>query len=404
LTFSPSISVIVLNRDRIPELGRVLKALCHQSIRDFELIVVSNQVEKIVRVYPELKRARCVAYDAANVSGARNAGLAVAQAGIVAFCDDDAVPEPRWLAHLTAPFASPAVGGTGGAVRGRNGVSIQWNRTEVDGTGTDWPLPCHGMDQHPQRVLKTVGTNCAFRASALRSIGGFDEAYKFFLDEADVDWRLVQAGWELAVQPEAEVHHAFAAGEYRSANRVPASLFEIGASKAYFCKQHGEGLDIPAALDQFRQSQSHRLFRLMGLGLLPGSRIRPMLQELEDGMREGSAREARLSSGQMQKLDSQPYCSGPPPKPVLLTSNRLNARRKRRDAARMAAEGHQVTLLEFARTTRMLTVRFTDEGYWHHRGGAYGRAERTDPLFRLAKKSTRLSEELRRIRMQRPFT
>ena len=293
MTFSPSISVIVLNRDRIPELGRLLKALSHQTVRDFELIVVSNQVDTITRKFPALKRARCVAYAKANVSGARNAGLSVAQADVVAFCDDDAVPEPRWLAHLTAPFAFDEIGGTGGAVRGRNGVSIQWNRTEIDGLGVDWPLPVHGADQHPQRVLKTVGTNCAFRTGALRSIGGFDEAFRFFLDEADVDWRLVRAGWQLAVQPEAEVHHAYAAGEYRSANRVPASLYEIGASKAYFCKRHGEGLDRADALASFRQSQSHRLFRLMGLGLLPGGRMRPMLSELDDGMAEGAAHAGR---------------------------------------------------------------------------------------------------------------
>ncbi|MCB2152739.1 MAG: glycosyltransferase, partial [Rhodobacteraceae bacterium] len=57
---------------------------------------------------------------------ARNLGLAAAAGEIVAFIDDDAVPEPRWLARLTAPFADPGIAAAGGFVVGRNGISFQW--------------------------------------------------------------------------------------------------------------------------------------------------------------------------------------------------------------------------------------------------------------------------------------
>ncbi|MCB2123539.1 MAG: glycosyltransferase, partial [Rhodobacteraceae bacterium] len=66
---------------------------------------------------------------------ARNLGLAAAAGEIVAFIDDDAVPEPRWLARLTAPFADPGIAAAGGFVVGRNGISFQWRASCADSHG-----------------------------------------------------------------------------------------------------------------------------------------------------------------------------------------------------------------------------------------------------------------------------
>ena len=99
------------------------------------------------------------------------------------------MPEPTWLERLVEPFQDADTGAAGGLVRGRNGVSVQWGFQEVDGYGNDWPVPASGAAffgaPTPGRVLKTVGTNCAFRRAALAAIGGFDEAYRFFLEETD---------------------------------------------------------------------------------------------------------------------------------------------------------------------------------------------------------------------------
>lgn len=404
---APLVSVVVLNRDRIRSLARTLIALKHQSLRGFEVVVVSNQTETIKREIPQIAHTTLVPLAEANISRARNLGVAAAHGQIIAFCDDDAVPEPTWLERLVEPFHDPNTGAAGGLVRGRNGVSVQWGFQEVDGYGNDWPVPASGAAffgaPTPGRVLKTVGTNCAFRRAALAAIGGFDEAYRFFLEETDANWRLAAAGWQIAGVPAAEVHHGYGPSALRTSERIPRSLHEIGASKIYFCRSHGEAGRITEELDGFRDDQRRRLTRAVLLGLLPPTAVSSLLTTLEAGYIAGARRTAQLPKDlQCPRSEARPYATGPKPDSFLLAHVGVFRRRNRRAAAEAARSGAQtVTLIELDYTARPLTVRFTDDGYWHHRGGLLGQTGRSEPLVRLTDLRQRRPKEIARVAAQR---
>lgn len=402
---APLVSVIIPNHDRVAELGRALKALKFQTFRDFEVIVVSNQTAVVADRFSEIADAHLVSFQEANISAARNAGIAQAQGEVIAFLDDDAVPEATWLARLIAPFDDPKIGAVGGVVRGRNGVSFQWGPQEVDCFGNDWPLAFDGDrisdPSEPHRVLKTVGTNCAFRAEALREVG-FDTAYRFYLDETDLNWRLVEKGWSAVIVSDAEVHHGYAGSSYRTSERVPKSFKEIGASKAYFCKRFGDPARVPEELDGFRRDQRTRLIRSMELGLLPPSEVSGLIDSLEEGFVEGAQRVPQLRNLQKSVREFKRYCGQEEmTAPVLLTTTLLKRRQTHELARRTCDETHPVTVFDFSYTALMLTVRFTDDGYWLHRGGIFGRGVRKGPLFRCTNLMQRTKKEAIRIALQR---
>lgn len=390
-------SVVVLNRDRLASLAKTVRALQQQTRRDFDLTVVTNQAARITGALPGLAAARVVPFEAANVAAARNAGIAACGGDIIAFCDDDAVPEPTWLARLTSGLEDPQIGGVGGLVRGRNGVSVQWGPQEVDRYGNDWPLPPSATTATtPGRVLKAVGTNCAFRRAALAEVGGFDATYRFFLDETDVCWRLAAAGWGLRFVADAEVHHGYCKSAYRTAERAPRSLFEIGASKAAFCARFGDPDSIETELRGFAAAQRVRLLKAMHLGLMEPGQVAPVLASLHAGYAAGRTRTRDLPAT-LDGAPGQPFAHGPKPAASVLSSGVIGRRARRRAARALAQSGAVATLLTHSPTALMMTVRFTEDGYWQHRGGIFGRTARTEPLFRLRRRKDWIAREILRI-------
>jgi len=85
-----------------------------------EVVVVVDHNEPLYRrAARELSGVTVLRNDCPErgVSGNRNTGVYHLDTPLVALLDDDAYAHPGWLAGLVAPFADPAVCGTGGAIR-----------------------------------------------------------------------------------------------------------------------------------------------------------------------------------------------------------------------------------------------------------------------------------------------
>ncbi len=173
----------MVSRHRPQALALCLQALTLQDHPAFEVVLVADP--QSLRVRPDLT-VRRVAFDEPNISAARNAGIAAAAGDVVAFIDDDAVPEPTWLSRLVAPFSDARVRPPAGSSRGRE-RDLRWQcraerigrdgravPTAIAGAGTAL-LEC-GCDRAGQ---DTLGTNCAFRRAALSELGGFDPAFAY---------------------------------------------------------------------------------------------------------------------------------------------------------------------------------------------------------------------------------
>lgn len=226
----PRTSVVVATRDGAGRLARTLDSLLAQDHPDFEIVVVDNAsattaTRDLVRhKYTGLEtvEVRYVREPVPGLATAHNRGVAVADGLVVAFTDDDVVADPHWLTALTGPFAGdPRLGCTTGLIlpaRLRTPAQIL---LESHGGFAKGFEPCTYDPRHPpadQPLFPFTagsfgsGANMAFRAAALRGIGGFDPATGTGTparggDDLYAFVAVLAAGHRLRYSPEALVWH-----------------------------------------------------------------------------------------------------------------------------------------------------------------------------------------------------
>lgn len=199
----PRVSVIVPSHHRPAMLHRCLTALAGQDLpnEDFEIVVVHDGPSDAARRLAAGWTARLGASGGpalrylspphAGPAAARNAGWRAAAADIVAFTDDDTVPEPGWLAAALGAMTS--------------GVDAVWGRIVV-------PLPRRPTDYEVDaaRLSRSqfVTANCVCRKHWLERLGGFDERFEqAWREDSDLWFRLLDAGARVRHASNAVVVH-----------------------------------------------------------------------------------------------------------------------------------------------------------------------------------------------------
>ena len=222
----PSVSAIICTLGRTEPLRACLEALRQQTLRPDETIVVlgpcETAAEEFLATQAHIRLGRT---PLANLCVSRNLGVRSARGEVVAFCDDDAVPQPEWLEHLVAPFRDARVGGSGGRVDDARHAppTVAFQNGIVRLSGRQVRVRAEPGDYNNPRGPWSncvCGCSCAFRRAALDAIGGFDEFIEFAYDEVDVCLRLIRAGYAIAHAPRAVVLHALAAGGHRQDDLV----------------------------------------------------------------------------------------------------------------------------------------------------------------------------------------
>lgn len=405
------VSVIIVSRHRAVALARCLTGLRQSDHPAFEVIVVADPAA-VADLRAQGLPIKLAAFDLANISAARNLGLRLAAAPLVAFIDDDAVPEPTWLARLVAPFADPRVVAATGFVRGRNGISFQWRAAQVDAHGCDHPLAVapEASSLHaasPRRAVKTQGTNCAFRRDALLAMGGFDESFWFYLDEADVNMRMARSGATsgalTAVVPLAQVHHGFDASARRRGDRVPLSLHEIGASSMIFLRRHATPVDFAPSIARLRAEQRTRALRLMIKGAIEPREVGRLMATLETGLTDGAQRVLPMLAP-LPATDTAflPMPETGPRAGVVIAGRPWHRATCKVRARAAVAKGAIATVFILSPTALFHRHVFHPDGYWMQQGGIFGRSDRDQPLMQIREFSSRLAQEIGRICRLRP--
>lgn len=216
------VTVVINTCDRGKYLGDTLEGLKQQTYTNFEVVLVNgpsiDNTEEVALSYN-------VRYFRApfNISISRNVGIKNAAGDIIAFIDDDAVPEPDWLFDLVKAYKDPRVAAAGGFVYNSDGSDFQYKYGAIDIWGYPITNTKEAYDfnapEGPYYNIN-IGTNASYRRSALIEVGGFDEEIEYYHDESDVCVRIIKAGYKVAQLDNAFVHHKFAPSFRRNTKRV----------------------------------------------------------------------------------------------------------------------------------------------------------------------------------------
>jgi cellulose synthase/poly-beta-1,6-N-acetylglucosamine synthase-like glycosyltransferase len=211
-----SVVICAYTTDRWDDLCAAVASVADQSVPAHEVVVVVDHNPGLAERARTLPEVRVVANDRGRgLSGARNTGIAATTGDVVAFLDDDATADRRWLEHLVGALAVPDVLVAGGtALPAWAAGRPAWFPEEFD-----WVVGCtyrHGATGgRPVAVRNPLGCNMAFRREAFELAGGFREgigrigSHPLGCEETELCIRLGQAAPDAVVlhEPRAVVHH-----------------------------------------------------------------------------------------------------------------------------------------------------------------------------------------------------
>jgi GT2 family glycosyltransferase len=207
----PPVSVIIASRDRPQMLADVIRSVLAGRVTPDELVIVDQSARPQPDVgdldQPDGCRVRYVRPGTVGLSRANNAGARLAAHEVLVFTHDDVLVDSTWLAALLAAHMDL---GSDVVVTGRVAATEPEQEGAFAPALRDDVKPASYFGRLGFDVLKPM--NVLITKQTFLGVGGFDERLGPGTpfpgaEDADLGFRLLEAGHRIDYRPEAVVRH-----------------------------------------------------------------------------------------------------------------------------------------------------------------------------------------------------
>ena len=219
----PLVTVVVVNRNRRDLLRECLRSIAKQVYRNVEVIVVDNgsaDGSETVTSERELSQLPIRLIKNSNNRGfcaANNQALRFVLGKYIALINNDAEADRTWLSALVAALeANPGFGMAASKILLHGDRSIIHKAGHLiypDGQNRGRGTGEQDQGQYDRMEEAAWPDGCAafYRRSLFEHVGGFDEDFFAYADDAELGLRARIAGWRCLYVPSALVFHHGAA-------------------------------------------------------------------------------------------------------------------------------------------------------------------------------------------------
>ena len=211
------VSIVIPNWNGGEMLAEVLRGLEGQEYGSYDAIVVDDASTdgSLEHAQQQCRPFRTVVQEQnRGFAASCNAGAEAAGGELIAFLNNDAVPEPTWLRELVDSIdRHPEAACVDSKLYRRGSDRV------IDGAGDafTWGLKAYrrgagardeGQYSQEEQILLASGAACLWRAEAFRRLGGFAEEFFAYYEDVDLSLRARRAGYEIWFAPAAIAWHA----------------------------------------------------------------------------------------------------------------------------------------------------------------------------------------------------
>jgi GT2 family glycosyltransferase len=204
------VDVVVVTFNSGVMIGRCLESLTAQSHQP-AIYVVDNAssdgtAENVRAGWPDVTVIELG--QNAGFSVAMNAGAAAGSGELLVTLNDDIEVGEHFIARALEPFADERVGMVATVTTAPGSGLLDSFGIEVDRTLVAYNRQAGEVEPSAAGVVAApMGGAGVFRREAFESVGGFEERFFSYGEDLDLGLRIANAGWELALAPDARAVH-----------------------------------------------------------------------------------------------------------------------------------------------------------------------------------------------------